>query len=156
MRLRIPLGVAVLAALVSVQFLVAFANQESPAHGFDPANLDRSCKPCDDFFKFANGGWLARNPIPAAHPGWGNFNKLQEQNQEKLHEILEEAARNTKAARGSNEQKIGDFYASGMDTAKIEAEGVKPLAAELERIDKINDLPALEAAIAHLQSLGVR
>jgi putative endopeptidase len=156
MRLRILLGVTMLVALVSVQLLVAFANQESTVHGFDPANLDRSCKPCDDFFKFANGGWLARNPIPAAHPGWGNFNKLQEQNQEKLHEILEEAAKNTKAARGSNLQKIGDFYASGMETANIEAEGVKPLAAELSRIEKINDVAALQAAIAHLQGLGVR
>src|SRR5438128_4277156 len=103
MRLRILLGVTTLVALVSLQLLVAFAaNQASTVHGFDPANLDRSCKPCDDFFKFATGGWNARNPIPAAYPRWGNFNKLEEQNQERLREIVEEAAKNNKATRGSN------------------------------------------------------
>ncbi|MFL6216459.1 MAG: M13 family metallopeptidase [Blastocatellia bacterium] len=156
MRLRILLGVTTLVALVSLQLMVAFANQSSTVHGFDPANLDRSCKPCDDFFKFATGGWNARNPIPAAYPRWGNFNKLEEQNQERLREILDDAARNSKATRGGNVQKIGDFYASGMDTEKIEAANIQPLAAELARIEKINDAAALQSAIAHLQSLGVR
>jgi putative endopeptidase len=168
MRLRTMCVVAMLVAFVTPQLFAAIAgqnlsdtnraaaHQESPVHGFDPANLDTSCKPCEDFNKFANGGWIARNPIPAAYPRWGNFNKLDEQNQEKLREILEDAAKSAKAAKGSNAQKIGDFYASGMDTNKIEAEGIKPLAAELARIDKINDLPALQAAIARLQSLGVR
>jgi putative endopeptidase len=129
------------------------ANQGSTAHGFDPANLDKSCKPCEDFNKFANGGWIANNPIPAAYPRWGNFNKLDEQNQQKLHEILEDAA---KSAKAGNEKKIGDFYASGMDTAKIEAEGTRPLAGEFTRIDKISDVPSLQSAITRLQSLGVR
>jgi putative endopeptidase len=156
MRLKTLCVVAMLLAFVAPQLFAAIGNQDSNVHGFDPANLDRSCKPCDDFNKFANGGWVARNPIPAAYPRWGNFNKLDEQNQDKLHEILEEAAKNAKAAKGSNERKIGDFYASGMDTAKIEAEGIKPLADTFERIDKINDLPSLQAAIARLQSFGVR
>jgi putative endopeptidase len=169
MHLKRLYVIAMLVAFVAPQLLAAIngqhasdgdraaqADQGSTVHGFDPANLDKSCKPCDDFFKFANGGWIEHNPIPAAYPRWGNFNKLDEQNQSKLREILEDAAKPGKAAKAGNEKKIGDFYASGMDTDRIEAEGVKPLAAEFARIDQINDLPSLQSAIAHLQSLGVR
>jgi putative endopeptidase len=138
------------------QSKTATSSQDSDVHGFDTANLDRSCKPCDDFNKFANGEWIARNPIPAAYPRWSNFNRIEEQNQEKLRGLLEEAAKNSKAAKGSNEQKIGDFYSSGMATEKIEAEGVKPLAAEFDRIQKVSDTRSLQSEIARLQSLGIR
>ena len=109
------------------------ASDNQTMHGFDPANLDKTCKPCEDFYKFANGGWISRNPIPAAYPRWGNFNHLEEQNQEKLREILEESAKDVKAPKGSNIQKLGDFYSSGMDVEKIEAEGTKPLAEEFAK-----------------------
>src|ERR1051325_1371531 len=134
----------------------ASASQDSDVHGFDAGNLDRTCKPCDDFNKFANGGWIARNPIPAAYPRWGSFNRIEEQNQEKLRGLLEEAAKNSKARKGSNEQKIGDFYSSGMAVDKIEAEGVKPLAGEFDRIEKISDVRSLQSEIARMQSLGIR
>src|SRR6266404_9159318 len=81
------------------------------SHGVDLRILDKTCKPCEDFFNFANGGWLKKNPVPAAYPSWGRFNELAERNRELLHQILEGAAANTKASPGSNERKIGDFYA---------------------------------------------
>ena len=114
----------------------AAAKPSGPAaHGVELTILDKTCKPCEDFYHYASGEWLAKNPVPAAYPSWGRFNELAERNRELLHQILESAAANTKAAPGSNEQKIGDFYASCMDEKQINAAGAKPLDAEFARID---------------------
>ncbi|MFN2454334.1 MAG: M13 family metallopeptidase [Pyrinomonadaceae bacterium] len=134
---------------------IAALAQQMNKHGFDVSNLDKTCKPCEDFFQYANGGWLARNEIPAAFSSWGTTSSLAEKNRTTLRQILEDAAKNTNAPAGSNEQKIGAFYASCMDEAKIEAEGAKPLQPELARIDKINDQRALQAEIARFHTLGV-
>jgi putative endopeptidase len=125
------------------------------AHGVELTILDKTCKPCEDFYHYAAGEWLKKNPIPAAYPSWGRFNELAERNRELLHQILEGAAANTKAAAGSNEQKIGDFYASCMDEKQINATGAKPLEPELARIDGIQSPAELQAEIARLQGMGV-
>ena len=130
-------------------------NSSNTVHGVDPANLDRSVSPCDNFYKFADGGWLKNNSIPSDHAGWGVFNKIQDHNQEVLRDILEEAAKDRNAVPGSNWQKIGDFYASCMDETQIENAGLKPLEPELQRIAEISDRPALLHEIARLQSQGV-
>src|SRR6202035_3165501 len=64
------------------------------AHGIDLTILDKTCKPCEDFYHYASGEWLAKNPVPAAYPSWGRFNELAERNRELLHQILEGAAAN--------------------------------------------------------------
>jgi putative endopeptidase len=130
------------------------AADDKAAHGFDPANLDRTCKPCDDFYQFAAGGWLKNNPIPPEYSAWGSFITLTEKNQEALRGILEEATANTSVAPGSNEQKIGDYYASCMDTSAIEAQGLKPLAPMLAEIEAIRNIPGLIETGAHLQAHG--
>jgi putative endopeptidase len=124
-------------------------------HGLDPTDFDRSCKPCDDFYRFVNGGWLDHNPIPPAYSSWGRVNVLAEHNRDVLHSILEEAAANKSALPGSIEQKIGDFYASCMDTAKIDAAGIHPLDGELAQIAKISDVASLEAEVAHMHTTGI-
>jgi len=141
--------------MLSVASLVIVAAPLDPPHGFSAANLDRSCAPCTDFNQFANGGWLAKNPIPPAYPSWGVANEVNERNREILHQILEDAAKNTTAPHGSSEQKIGDYYGTCMDTTKIDSEGLKPIQPELDRIQQIASVDALEAEIAHLQSIGV-
>lgn len=134
------------------------AAAEQELHGLDVTDIDHSCKPCEDFYHFVNGGWLSnpKNQIPAAYPAWGRVNLLDEHNREVLHGILEEEAANKSAAPGSIEQKIGDFYASCMDTTKIDAAGLHPLDEELARIAKISDVASLEAEVAHLHGLGSR
>jgi putative endopeptidase len=122
--------------------------------GFATANLDKTCKPCDDFYRFAMGGWMKANPIPPQYPTWGSFTVLLDKNQQNLRQILE-AAEKSNAAAGSNERKIGDFYASCMDTAAIEAAGTKPIAAELLGIAQMKGEVDLQAEMAHLQGLGV-
>ncbi len=132
----------------------AFAD-DSKKGGFDLANLDRSVSPCADFYQFANGGWMKNNPIPAAYPRWGSFTILQEHNQDVLHAILEDAAKDKSAQPGSNWQKIGDFYASCMDESAIETAGLKPLEPEFERIAQIKDAGTLQTEVARLQNDGV-
>ena len=97
---------------------------------------------------------MKNNPIPADRSAWTVFGKLDAANEDHLHQILEESAKNKSAAPGSNRQKIGDFYASCMDEALIEATGAKPLDPEFARIAAIKDIPSLQAEIAHLQLIG--
>src|ERR1700709_134665 len=87
-------------------------------------DLDTTVKPGDDFFKYANGGWLKKNPIPAAYPAWGIGNVVNEELRDGLKKINEDALNDKTAAKGSNTQKIGDFYFSGMDTVSIEKQGL--------------------------------
>ena len=122
--------------------------------GFDTANLDRTCKPCDDFYQFAMGGWMKANPIPPEYPIWGSFSQLADRNQQNLREILEAAA-TSKAAAGTNEQKIGDFYSSCMDTTAINAAGAKPIEPELTQIAAVQTLADLESETARLHRQGV-
>src|SRR5437667_9567311 len=86
----------------------AGAAHKANSWGFDSANLDRTCKPCDDFYQFAMGGWRKTNPIPPEYSSWGSFSQLADKNQQNLRQILEAAA-SAKAAPGCNEQKIGDL-----------------------------------------------
>jgi putative endopeptidase len=123
--------------------------------GYDISSMDKNTAACADFYQFANGNWLKTTEIPAAYSSWGSFNALAENNRKTLHDILEEASKKTDAARGSNEQKIGDFYASCLDETKREAEGMKPLVPELARIDKINSTKDVVAQIAYLHRHGV-
>jgi putative endopeptidase len=122
--------------------------------GFDTANLDRSCKPCDDFFQFAMGGWMKNNPIPPEYSSWGSFTVLADKNQQALRQILETAEK-TNATAASNERKIGDFYASCMDTAVIDAAGTKPIDATMRRITEITNARELQMLAARLQQQGV-
>src|SRR5882762_378362 len=149
-------------SVASVRMLRAGQATGSPkiataeSHGVDLTILDKTCKPCEDFFNYANGEWLKKNPIPAAFPTWGRFNELAERNREQLHGILETAAANSKAPSGSNEQKIGDFYASCMDEKQIDAAGAKPLDPEFGRIAAVSSVGDLQAEVARLQSVGAR
>jgi len=133
----------------------AGVSSQAEAHGLNPANLDRSANACVNFFQFADGGWVARHPIPPAYSSWGTFNYLANRNQDVLHQILEKAAADRSAASGSNEQKIGDYYASCMNTAAIEQAGIQPLEPELRRINNIATIQELQAEVARLQSEGV-
>ncbi|GAA4016379.1 M13 family metallopeptidase [Hymenobacter fastidiosus] len=112
--------------------------------GLDMANADKSVAPCDNFFQYASGTWLKNNPIPAAESRWSSWNLLINQNEAVMRQILDDAAANRTATKGSNRQKVGDFYATAMDSAAIEAAGLKYLKPELDRIAAIKDLKGLQ------------
>ena len=144
-----------IALVVAVSFGLAAFAQTAP-RGFDPANMcTTTCKACEDFYQYANGGWIAKNEIPPAFSTWGITSPLREKNIATLHQILEDAAKNTAAAKGSNEQKIGSFYASCMDEGKIETAGATPLAKEIAGINKMTSTRDLPAMLAHLHRIGV-
>jgi putative endopeptidase len=144
-----------IALVVAASLGLAVFAQTAP-RGFDPANMcTTTCKACEDFYQYANGGWIAKNEIPAAFSTWGITSPLREKNIATLHQILEDAAKNTAAPKGSNEQKIGSFYASCMDEAKIEAAGATPLAKEMAAINALKSGKDLPAMLAHLHRIGV-
>src|SRR5215212_8070023 len=89
-------------------------------------NMDTTIKPAEDFFLYANGGWIKNNAIPAEESSWGIGNLVIEENYKRLREISEKAAKEN-AAKGTTSQKIGDFWATAMDSTKIEQAGLKPL-----------------------------
>lgn len=122
----------------------------------DPANMDKAVKPGDNFFFYANGTWLKNNPIPSTETRWGSFNELQENNYKALHTLLEKAAANKNAKKGSADQKVGDFYRSGMDSAAIEKAGITPLNGLIARINGIKDANSLlaEIALEHTEGIG--
>src|SRR5436189_833613 len=105
----------------------------------DPNNRDPSVKPQDDFFIYANGSWIKRTQIPPEYSRWGSFNQLIEKNNDALHEIAEKAAKTevdaspsrTGGATAPEVQKVGDYYASGMDEKTIDQMRTKPLHDEL-------------------------
>ncbi|MBC3785592.1 M13 family metallopeptidase [Spirosoma utsteinense] len=105
---------------------------------FDKTGMDTTVSPGNDFFTYANGGWVRKTAIPGDQTGWGSFYQIYEDNQIKTRTILDEAA-GSKAKAGSVEQQVGDFYASGMDTLTIEKLGYEPLKAELARIAALTD-----------------
>lgn len=121
---------------------------------FLAAHLETSVDPGVDFFQYANGGWLKAHPIPASESSWGIGNEVDEELYTRLRTISESAAL-AKTAHGSDQQKIGDFWATAMDAAKADTLGAHPLDAELARIDAI-DSPAgvIDAAFA-FKPIGV-
>ena len=130
------------------------ATQQAPKGGIDRSDLDPTCKPCEDFWRYANGGWIDKNPIPARFPSWGAFPMLAQQNRERLRIILDAAAQNTSATPGSNEQKIGDLSASCLATDSIDAAGFRPLQPDLDRVAAIQTAADLKAALNALQRVG--
>ena len=118
-------------------------------------NIDSTVKPGDDFFKYANGAWLKKNPIPAAYPSWGIGNVVEEELRDRLKKLNLDALK-AHAEKGTSTQKIGDFYFSGMDTVEIEKQGIDPLKPELEKIDQIKNIGDLVNEFAHLQTIGVQ
>jgi putative endopeptidase len=133
----------------------AVAQSAGSALGFDTTNFDRSVRPQDDFFRFVNGAWLRRTEIPADASNWGAFSELRERSRDALHGILEETARSN-AAAGTEQRKIGDLYASYMDTARVERQGITPLAGEMRTIAALRTPGQLPATFAHFARLGVQ
>jgi putative endopeptidase len=133
----------------------AAAAQEAQRLPLDPVNRDTTCSACEDFYHWANGGWISRTPIPADQPWWSSFHELQDRNFDDLRSLLESAAARSKTTSDPDVRRLGLFYATCMDSAAVETAGIRPLAPELGRIAATRDRRQLQATIARLQDLGV-
>lgn len=118
-------------------------------------HMDPSASPRSDFFRYACGRWLAENPIPASERGWGIANLVNEETYRQRLAICSEAAA-TSAPRGSNEQRIGDYWAAGMDSATVERLGAAPLIPHMARIGAIHTRRELLDVVGRMQSFGFR
>ncbi|BCA94258.1 metallopeptidase [Legionella antarctica] len=137
---------------------VGSASPAKNTKAIDPLHLDwlnSSVSPAQDFYAYANGNWQKKHPIPAEYSSWGTFNLVNEKVLDIIHQMLIKAAKNTKAKPGSIEQKVGDFYYSGMDEASINRFGITPLLAEFIKIDEVYTLADLQHELTHLHQIGV-
>lgn len=147
------LGVSLVALLVAGPVL-ASDKPELGQFGFDAAGMNRAVKPGDDFYKYANGAYLDALEIPADKSGYGMFHKLDDLSRERTRAIIEEAAASGGAA-GSDARKVGDYFASFMDEATIEAKGLEPVKPYLDAIAGVDGPQALARLIGQATRMGM-
>jgi putative endopeptidase len=144
-----------------IVLLIAACNRPQPAsvpaapkQDFLVGNMDASVNPGEDFFEYANGGWLKRNPIPASESNWGIGNVVRDELYEQL-KTIDEAASKQNAASGTDGQKVGDFWTTAMDEAKADQLGIGPLQSELERINSLATVQDTIKEAFELHIIGV-
>ncbi|HET7439847.1 MAG TPA: M13 family metallopeptidase N-terminal domain-containing protein, partial [Terriglobales bacterium] len=120
----------------------------------DPSSMDASVDPCLDFYTYACGGWMKKNPIPPDQASWTSYSKLEDENLIELRQILENASA-AAAGRDAVTQKIGDYYASCMDEKAIEAEGAKPLKPGLDEIEKLGSKAEIADVAGRMPDDGI-
>ena len=131
---------------------------EEPTHepaGISLADMDTTVAPSEDFYRFANGGWLDRVDIPADEGRWSSFNELRDYNNDVLLDVLENATASGKYDATSDQMKAARFYEVGMDSALAEQVGVKPLQPLLATIDEAQNVEELQAVMSELRLKGV-
>ena len=146
-----PLSFAIALALSGA----AIAAAPPPSSKLDPASLDTKVDPCADFYTFVDGKWIAANPVPADRTRWGTFDELREASLKAQRSLIENAA-NANPAAGTIEQKLGDFYATGLDETAIEKTGMAPLEPELAKIAALKSANDLTAYLidSHVRGIG--
>ncbi len=144
----------IFAGIIVAGITTAFISSEI-LKGVDIASMDKTANPREDFYQYANGTWCKENKVPASEARWTSFNLLAEKNNSLLRKILETAAADTKAQPGSNQQKIGDFYNTAMDTVKLDNQGFSPAKPILLAINKINNVDEILLFCADLHKKGI-
>jgi len=126
----------------------------SAPSGVDKGALDAAVRPQDDFFRYSQGTWLKDVEIPNDRSSWGAFNIAQESVEGQIRTLIEQAAQDKTAKTGSDNQKMGDYYASYVDMKQRDALGIAPLKTELARIAALRDKHGLGALAAHANRIG--
>ncbi|HEY0324307.1 MAG TPA: M13 family metallopeptidase [Pyrinomonadaceae bacterium] len=133
-----------LAALLLANSISPISAQRARTSGLDTTGMDRSVNPGDDFFGYANGGWIKATPIPNDRSSYGVFDILAEEANQRNADLIKQAS---KSARGTEASKVGDYYEAYMDEQAIEAKGLSPVKAELQQIAALSSKTALAQAL---------
>src|SRR6202166_1876164 len=136
-------------------FLSQFLFSQSTLHGIDLTDLDRKADPCTNFYDFSNGAWRTNNPIPASMTKWSKRWAAGESAKDKLKELLETAAANRNAPKGSTDQIIGDYYGACMDESRVNARGMEPLKPWFARIDSAKDMAELQRVMTDMHDISI-
>jgi putative endopeptidase len=143
---KFAVSAAAALALASIALIGRAQEEKEEAHGIRIANMDRSVKPGDNFFLYANGDWIKRTEIPPDRAGIGVFTQLDELSNKRTAALIQEEAKSN-AVEGSNARKIADLYNSYMDEAGIEAKGLTPLKPHLQAIEALTNKQELAFAL---------
>jgi putative endopeptidase len=139
--------------ILTLLTLTVLCAAQSPNKGnIDRATLDPTCKPCQDFYRYATGGWADKNPIPADRASWGTFAELADANLERERTILDASAA---PGMTGDQKRLGDFYSSCMNTSAVDAAGLKPLQPLRARIAAVKTREDLVALLVSLEPDGV-
>jgi len=145
-----------LRAIAAAGLLAAACAAPAPRpSGIDPRDFDPAVRAQDDLYDYANGGWLARHPIPPDKARYGTFIELRDETLARLRGIVEGLGSGSAGAADPDARKIRDLYASFMDEARLDRVGLAPLAGEFERIERVSGKDEIPALIAHLNEIGV-
>lgn len=154
MNIKLTLRLALM-AIIGIT-LTTSCNQQKVEEKitFDVSLIDTTFNPADDFYHFANNGWLKNNPLPDDESRYGSFDQLAKETSMKVQTLVEDLAKQ-KFEDGTIEQKISDFYSIGMDTAKINELGITPLKDELEAINSVSDMNGIINQVSHFHLYGI-
>lgn len=147
-------GIGLLLSAVACSFSCNQKTASAHAGLLDTLGMDKTVRPQDDFFDYVNGGWIKKTEIPASESAWGAGAILYQNTQQNIKDLLDSCAK-LNAPKGSNEQKVGDFYASAMDSAGIEQKGFSPLQADMQRIAAITSANDVLNEVATEYNMGV-
>ncbi|WOT05476.1 M13 family metallopeptidase [Shewanella youngdeokensis] len=151
----LTLGVTACGSSYSEKEAVAASTTSTLVSGVEKANFDPAVRHQDDFYYSVNGTWLANTPIPSDKSNYGSFSVLYEQSQASLRTIIEASAAKKNKEKGSSEQKVGDFYASYMNTSALEALGITPLNGQLAAIRSASTHKDIAALMGNLLVNGI-
>lgn len=141
--------------LINLGLTLSSSGQNQTRKFIDPANMDLSVKPGNDFYLYASGNWIKNNPVPPKETRWGSFMELREFNIKAVKDILEKSASFQNAAEGSIEKRVGDFYFAGMDSLTIDRLGIDPIKPHLNRISEIKDRKGIIDEANYQRKLGL-
>lgn len=139
--------------LIFMMLMMNGCKSEKKISGIDLTNLDTTARPGDDFYQFASGGWMKKNPLKGEYARYGTFDKLAEENTSQLRELIEEIASKSHV-EGTVEQKIGDLYQLAMDSDRLNREGYQPVQAELKKLSAVKTTAELIKILPELMLNG--